>query len=404
MKIAHFPGTFLPNIGGVEIAVHNIALKQIEAGHDVYVFIAASNALKLQRYDKKALPYKMVALLPKTIGTIAGCLRHNIDVGNILAWQVLYQQRRCKFDIWHFMNFAEQALYAVPVLRKLGVPVVATCQGVDIQRNAEIGYGLRLHPAFDKIFSETLPQCNAVTAVSHDVAEEYKRLGIPQEKITYIPNGIDTKKFADKQNERAEFSDKYGIPDGRRILLSVGRNHPKKGFQYIPEIAQRLLRMRDDFIWVVIGNAVRSLSDEVREKKLQKRIILIDQIGADNDSTQSEFPKKDIIAAYKAADVFVFPTLLETFGIVIVEALAAGLPIVTTDAIGVRSIIKDNVTALISKTTDVDAMANNIDRILCDERLRSSLIENGIRESQRYDWGNVARAYEDVYRQVLNRR
>jgi glycosyltransferase involved in cell wall biosynthesis len=95
---------------------------------------------------------------------------------------------------------------------------------------------------------------------------------------------------------------------------------------------------------------------------------------------------------------------LETFGRVLVEAMSARLPVITTDAPGCRDVITDQVTGLLSKPDDVELMALNIQKMLQDEELRISIIERAFSYCQKYDWNVVVTQYENVYYRAISER
>jgi glycosyltransferase involved in cell wall biosynthesis len=108
------------------------------------------------------------------------------------------------------------------------------------------------------------------------------------------------------------------------------------------------------------------------------------------------------VELYRSADIFAFPTLLETFGMVLVEAMAAGLPVVTTDAPGVRDVIAHGENGLQSPAGDADAVAANLERLLADPHERARYRELSLAAAGAYDWPRVVDQYRDFYRHVLD--
>ena len=129
---------------------------------------------------------------------------------------------------------------------------------------------------------------------------------------------------------------------------------------------------------------------------------MTDEIRAGvRDNEEITFPDKKLADIYKAADIFAFPTLIEGCSTVITEAMASGVPVVTTDAPGVRDMIKDGLTGLISKRRDIAGMADNITRLLDDSQLYNEIKENALAETKDMDWSTIAERYLNAYKEVI---
>ena len=402
MKIAHFPGTFLPTVGGAEMATHNIAKYQTLQKHDVYVLVMDKSSLRLKQKFPGDVPYNILPLLPNTIGFLKAILQKGINLGFLLNFQLARFQKKYKFDIWHFNAVAYQAILSVPYLHKKNIPTIGTCRGAEIQKMPEINYGYRLDPVFNKNFGKTCGLIDVFTAISNSVKLEYVKLGIKPEKIVDIPNGLEVDKFKGVHIDRISFREKLGWPLDKKILLTVGRNHPKKGYIFIPEIIRCLRRIRKDFIWVIIGRGIEPVFEGAKELGVDGCLILMDEIGIyREDQSILSLPSLDLIKAYKAADVFVFPTLLETFGNVQIEAMAAGLPVVTTNAPGAKDLVYHEKNGLVSEMKDTRQMAENIDRVLSDKGLRETIIQNGLDTCENYHWSDIASKYCKAYEKAI---
>ncbi len=402
MRIAHFPGTFLPTIGGAEIAIHNIAKYQTFQGNDVYILVMDTASLQLKEKFPDDIPYNILPLLPKTVGFLKFMLEKGINLGFLLNMQLAWFQKKYKFDVWHFNILSYQAIFSIPYLYKKNIPTVVTCRGADIQKMPEINYGCRLDPIFDKNFGKTCNLIDVFAAISNSVKLEYLKLCIKSEKIVNIPNGVEVDKIKGICVDKIHFREKLSWPLDKKVLITVGRNHPKKGYVFIPDIIKHLKSVREDYVWVIIGRETEAVFDKAKELGVEEHLILMGEIGIseENRSTLS-LPTTDLIKAYKAADVFVFPTLLETFGNVQIEAMAAGLPVVTTNAPGCRDLVYHEKNGLVSEVKDTRQMAENIDRVLSDKGLRETMIQNGLDTCENYRWPDIASQYCQAYEKAI---
>lgn len=201
--------------------------------------------------------------------------------------------------------------------------------------------------------------------------------------IRIVPNGCDVELFA-KADPATD------LPPGRRILW-VGRLDPQKGFGVAVRAFALLANEFPDLRFVVVGDgrdrdAVQRLPPGVRE-----HVAMVGTVD------------HDLLPRYHAAaDLFVAPALgQESFGIVLVEAMAAGLPIVATDIAGYREVVRPGVEGLLVPPNDAPSLAGAIRRVLTDPALAERLGRAGRERAQRYRWSVVIEEIEAAYRESL---
>lgn len=401
MRIAHFPSTFLPTIGGAEIATHNLALRQYQAGHQPIVI----QPWTLWRIVRSAVPYKLIPLFPKSLTYTLRARQRGYDTRWLVGIQLAFYQRAYDFDVWHVHGAHPAGFAAIPTLKRMRLPAVATCHGVDIQKLPEIGYGLRLDAAMEEDITETLSAFDRVTAISDSIRSEFVSIGIAPERICDIPNGVEVSRIKSLQVDRNKVRGRMGWPLDETILLTVGRNHSKKGYKFIPEIIKQAVTVRQDFLWVIVGRGIQPIAEMAEKLGIGDRLHVVAQIGQediDTDRQTFSLPTDELIKIYKAADIFACPSVLEGLPLVLIEAMAAGLPIVTTDAPGCRDVVEHGVTGLISPVGDTSGMAQNILRLLADPSLAARLGRNGESRSAEYEWSNVVSHYLAVYEELIS--
>ena len=98
------------------------------------------------------------------------------------------------------------------------------------------------------------------------------------------------------------------------------------------------------------------------------------------------------------------PSIIETFGMVLIEAMAAGLPIITTDAPGCRDVVSNNYNGILVAPKNPEALAKGILRVIENPGLKNSLIKNGKNSIIKYDWGNIAQEYEHLYYHIVGKK
>ena len=182
------------------------------------------------------------------------------------------------------------------------------------------------------------------------------------------------------------------------IILTTGRNHPKKGYDLIPEIAYKIKNCGIEFKWYIVGKGSEQINDKIKHLKLEKYIITLPPIiPTASNNNDWRFPNQKLVEMYQAADIFAFPSLLETFGMVQLEAMAAGTAVISTDAPGCKDVINDGINGLQARAGDIDHFAYQLNRLLNDQHLREKLIKNALEFVEDYKWENIAKNYENLF-------
>ena len=394
MKIALLTHTFFPTVGGAEVVVHELSRQFNQLGHEAVV-VAPWGV----REVREELDYRTIALPPKAI--MAGARVPGCDA--LLGAWLRRMQRRERFDVWHLHSLWPAAWAVRGVLRSLRIPSVATAHGGDIQICEEGDYGLRRFPEFERKIREVLPQITRLHAINAAMGEDMVEGGARPEQIVVIPNGIDLARFRETDCDVAAVRRRLDWPDGTAIILTVGRNHPKKGYIVIPDVVAHLRELTDGFLWVVVGRGTENVEARARELGVDDLIRFVPEIrGAAGEShSRFELPPAEIIRLYKAADVFAFPTLVEATPLVVLEAMAARTAIATTNADGPRHTLVDGVTGLLSDVGDAAGMAANLARLIDDPGLRRELEDNADRAVDQHDWRLVAERFLELFDEAI---
>jgi glycosyltransferase involved in cell wall biosynthesis len=266
-----------------------------------------------------------------------------------------------------------------------------------------ISYGLRLDARIDRRLREAVRQFDAVGAISEDVFRQYLSLGLEAESIRTIPNGTVTGRFGSAPEDLWCAKNRLNIQDRRPIVLTVGRNHPKKGFVAIPDVARHLNKQGLEFYWLLVGRGMTDLLKGIAPgDPLRETLIPIEELPPAACAKGTLGPSEELLSYYAMSDVFAFPSNMEGLPLVGVEALAAGLPIVATSAPGCVDLVSDNVNGLLSAPGDHSAMARNIESLLRDPVRRDRLARNSQELAPAYDWDRVADQYIELYRDICS--
>ena len=392
MRICLFSTSFFPKIGGAEFVIHYLAKYLTKLGHEVTVLVPKYRKIK----EEIECNYNIhrYRLLPRLLFLEPTLMAH-----------LLLEKLFTKFDILH-CHFAYPPGYCGIKLKKiLKIPVVVTLHGADIQKMPEIEYGIRLNPEIDKKVKYTLKKTDAITAISSSIKGEIIMAGITDKKKIYdIPNGVETRRFNESVSKNVR--DMFGIQNNAKVILSVGRNHPKKGYKYLLKAMPKVLEKHSNVKCVIVGKGTETLKPLIKELKLEKSVILAGSIPQDNNIIIKyiEYPHPNLISIYLSSDIFILPSLLESFGLVIVEAMVAGLPIIVTDIPGGRDIIKNGFNGLIVPASNPEAIANKTIELLENDSLRQMLSQNAKANSENYDWEIITKKYLKIYKNLLHEK
>jgi len=205
-----------------------------------------------------------------------------------------------------------------------------------------------------------------------------------------VPNGFHKKFF--RKTQTNYLHKHLSLPNSAKIILSVGRNHIKKGYRYGIMAVKRL---RDenkfqDWHYVLVGRGVQTLVPLITEHDLADCVHLVEEI-----------PSHDIQLCYSASDIFFSPSIIEGLSLVSIEAMACGLPLVLTDTPGNTDIVTENKCGILVKDRDFESMASGLLKLIIDPDQRKTFSEIALKTVEKYDWVNIAIKYEKVYRKVL---
>lgn len=225
--------------------------------------------------------------------------------------------------------------------------------------------------------------------------EDRGRAALPGVRIERLPNGVDPERFAKGNAERAR--ERWGIPPGSPILLTVARIDPQKGQELIPEILARIPGTHA----VLAGPVTVPGHDEVVRARAREAGVL-ERLHF----TGSLLPGGDELAdLYRSAAAFLLPSRHEPFGIVVLEAWAAEVPVVATRVGGLSGLVQDGRTGFLRDPGDASGLASAVDRLLNDRALASSFIGAGrVEVRERYSWSAVARRLDILYREISERK
>jgi glycosyltransferase involved in cell wall biosynthesis len=263
-------------------------------------------------------------------------------------------------------------------------PYVVALKGVMAdEARFETGASLRRFRMLAPLEARNVRSADAVICTSvYSAGQAARAYGIQPERIRVVPEGIDVSAWSSVAAQAVELRARG---DKQTTILSVARQYRRKNTASLLRAFGRLLDSRPDVRLRLVGEGpelarLRALSDQLRLGESVQFVGSVEGIEA----LQRE---------YAAADVFCLPSLQEGFGIVWLEAMAAGLPIVAARAGATPEVAPHEEVSLLVAPDDDAALAEALDRLLADDGLRRKLGEAGARRWRSYDWSSVARRF-----------
>jgi glycosyltransferase involved in cell wall biosynthesis len=225
------------------------------------------------------------------------------------------------------------------------------------------------------------------------ISESTKRdtvrlLGVSSEKVDVIYCGVDKAFCPLPERKVASFRQKRGLPE--RIILFVGTIEPRKN---VARLVEAYSRLKDGQVKLVIGGARGWLYEEifarVEELELTGDVLFPGYI-----------PSNELPLWYNAAELFVYPSLYEGFGLPPLEAMACGTPVITSNVSSLPEVVGE--AGLTVDPMDSERLAETMNQVLSDEVLRQSMRERGLARAGCFSWAKAARETVGVYQRALD--
>ncbi|HWI50945.1 MAG TPA: glycosyltransferase family 4 protein [Symbiobacteriaceae bacterium] len=370
-------------VGGLARHVHALAREMAAQGHDVHVLTRSAPGLPLDSMEDgvhvvRVSPYFQE---PSDFRLWVCHLNYALmEAGARVAEQIMGPA------VVHAHDWL--VAYAARGIKNLfHLPMVATIHATEHGRHNGI------HDQGQQYINDVewwlTYEAWRVVVCSNAMRGEVRWLfGLGEDKVRVIPNGIDLKPPVEGPLPPREH---FAAP-GEKIIYHIGRLVPEKGVAVLLEAMPQILR-RHHAKLIVAGTG--PYGDELRRRAQQlglgDRVYFV---GWVNDATA--------YALYKYADVAVVPSTYEPFGIVALEAMAAGTPLVASDVGGLHEIVRHEQNGLKALPGHVGSLAEQVDRMLTDRVLAKRVAETARREvEEQYTWAGIARTTSDLYDEVI---
>jgi len=314
--------------------------------------------------------------------------------GGSLVDQVKYYAMRAReiavremgnFDIIHAHDWLSYGA-GVEAKKVSGAPLIAHIHATQFDHSG----GQGADPVLYALEKQGLEQADAVAAVSGYTKENVvKYYGIDPAKISVVHNGVDDESGVNTSDSKWVYGLEQKKRNGTKIVLFLGRITLMKGPDYFLKAAAKVVKLYPNVLFVVAGTGdmEHQLVREATKLKIADKVLFAGFVRGN-----------ERIALYRAADLYVLPSVSEPFGITPLEALVQGTPVLISKQSGVSEVISH---ALKADFWDVDDMTDKIVAVLRHTGLAATLKVNGRREVFGVTWNKAARKVTDMYGKVL---
>lgn len=390
MKILMLTWEYPPRVvGGISKVVYDLSHKMVKEGNEVTVVTYKDgDNVKYYENDKGVEVYRVDNYMIRPNNFIDWIMQLNF---NMITKANEIINKNGKFDVIHAHDWLV-AYSAKSIKESYNIPLISTIHATESGRNSGI------HDETQRYINDSewmlTYESSEVIVNSNYMKNEVQRLfGLPYDKINVIPNGVNLQLFSNV-NIDYDFRRQYAM-DNEKIILYVGRLVYEKGIQNLIAAMPKILDRYHDSKLIICGRG--GMIDELREQ--------VKYLGIDNKVYFAGYcDSKKMQKMYKCADVAVFPSTYEPFGIVAIESMLSGTPTIVSDVGGLNEIVEHGVTGMKSYAGNANSIADSVLALLFDSKLCASISQNAIKKvKENYNWAKITDNTYYVYQLAIGK-
>ncbi len=309
-------------------------------------------------------------------------MKHKFDLSTIKPIRQYLLEN--KIDLVH-THGVRANLVARTAAKKEGLPVVTTFHSV-------------LRYDYDSIFKALLAKyittatnrhTDKFIAISRAIKKEILEMGVPDDRITVIHNGLDTSKYTEIRDPQ-ETKRELGLDPDKYTVAMIARLHPVKGHQYFLQAAREILNQGIDAQFLIIGEGIyrENIKHWIEELSLDEAVIMPGYYS----------PIENI---YGVCDVLCVPSLMEGLGMVVLEAMYFNVPVVASNVGGIQEIIENRINGLLVEPRDARGLADAVISIWENKDLAEKFKERSQETLKEFSLEKMAHHIEETYRSLL---
>lgn len=373
-------------VGGIARVVHDLSHRLIKDGHEVTVVTYKEGNVQDFEDDKGVKVYRVNNYMINPNNFIDWIMQLNF---NLISKATELINKEGPFDVIHAHDWL--VAYAAKTLKdSFKIPVVSTIHATESGRNSGI------HDEVQRYINDTewmlTYESTEVIVNSNFMKSELQRLfGLPFEKINVIPNGVNLNLYNGVERDY-NFRRQYAA-DNEKIILYVGRLVYEKGIQNLIAAIPKVLNNYHDSKLIIAGKGgmIDELRDEVRRLNIENKVYFTGYLNL----TQ-------VTKMYKCADVAVFPSTYEPFGVVALEGMLSGTPVVVSDVGGLNEIVEHRVNGMKSYAGNPNSIADSILELLFNPELCANVAKAAkAKVKSQYNWNKIAQDTHFIYQKAI---
>ena len=302
-------------------------------------------------------------------------------------FRLIRRHKEKKIDVVHvFDSIAFLSAYLFRAIYK--TPIIFTFQASIFSKGRQIDYSWLMIVILKFTNRFAARHADKVIVVSKEMLECARYAGAKERRLILIHNPIDLAKFY-------SLRDKKRHQLNQKICLYVGALRPVKGVQYLLEAIPEVLQNTPDTFFMIVGDG--PLKGELEQ--LSSKLNITDSI-----SFRGNLKREDLLEYYNLAEVFIIPSINEPQGIVVLEALACGCPVIGTNVGGIPEMVKNGENGILVPPRDYINLGRAIIRLLSDEKLFKDYSINAINTAKEFSWINNLHKFTNLYEEISNDR
>jgi 1,2-diacylglycerol 3-alpha-glucosyltransferase len=377
LNIGMMTDTYIPQVNGVATSVHLFKRYLENMGEKVYVF-----APMVPQDEDNVFKVSGLKFFWEKQHRLAIPISHKIS--NLTS--------RLGIDIIHSHAPFSMGFQALRISEKLGIPHVHTYHTLLTEYRHYIPLPFRPTEEAVKEFSAWF--CNltdTVIAPTDKIKEELVGYGVTV-PIHVLPTGIDVENF--QKPLTFSVKKKHSIPENNKIILYAGRIAKEKNVDFLLESFALLHASFKNVTLIMAGNG----------PEMQEMLHRAHRLGIFENVVMTGYVNRDVLVEYyRQADVFAFASVTETQGLVVLEALAAGLPVVAVGKEGVKDVLRNGVGCILLDDVELLSFTKAVEKFLRDDKFSQKMSEEGVKYvTEHWSMNTMAKKIDEIYKNVLS--
>lgn len=387
MKILMLTWEYPPRVvGGIARVVHDLSHRLIKDGHEVTVVTYKEGNVEDFEDDNGVKVYRVNNYMINPNNFIDWIMQLNF---NLISKATELISKEGPFDVIHAHDWL--VAYAAKTLKdSFKIPIIATIHATESGRNSGI------HDEVQRYINDTewmlTYEATEVIVNSNYMKNELQRLfGLPYEKINVVPNGVNLNLYNGVERDY-DFRRQY-VADNEKIILYVGRLVYEKGIQNLIAAMPKVLNGYHDSKLIIAGKGgmIDELRDEVRRLGIENKVYFTGYLKLNQ-----------VTKMYKCADVAVFPSTYEPFGVVALEGMLSGTPVVVSDVGGLNEIVQHRENGMKSYAGNPNSIADSILELLYNPGLCAEVSRAAkAKVKAQYNWTKIAQDTHFIYQKAI---